>query len=261
MEISGTWNVRDVGGRAAPRGSSVPLREGVLVRTASLSRLDDAGREALSSLGVTTVIDLRGVEEVERDGADAVGPGIDVLHRAMDPSAAMSAGEAGVPGSPSADTQALVGRLLGADRPADVARSMMHAVYASFVTDGVVRAAVGRALTDLARADGAAVVHCSAGKDRTGWLVALVQYLCGVDDDARLAEYLLSARSAEVMMARIPPIPGLGADALEPFVSVEDDYLLSAWDLAVREHGSVDAYVEACGLAPADRDALVARLV
>jgi protein-tyrosine phosphatase len=267
MEISGTWNARDVGGRAAPRGSTEPLREGVLLRTASLARLDDAGRAALASLGVATVIDLRGPAEVERDGADAVGRGVEVLHRAMDPEAALAgagdgaaSGEA-APTSPTADTQSLVLRLLSAERPAEVARGMMRAVYASFVTDPVVRAAVGRALTDLARTDGATVVHCSAGKDRTGWLVALVQYLCGVDDDDRLAEYLLSAQAAEAMLARIPPVPGLSAEALEPFVSVEDDYLLSAWDLAVREHGSVDAYVAACGLTSEDRDVLVGRLV
>jgi len=265
MEISGTWNARDVGGPAAPRGSTEPLREGVLLRTASLARLDDAGRATLDGLGVTTVIDLRGPQEVERDGADAVGAGVAVLHRAMDPAAAMASADTasgdGAPLSPTADTQALVGRLLEADQPADVARAMMRAVYASFVTDGVVRAAVGRALTDLAHAEGATVVHCSAGKDRTGWLVALVQYLCGVDDDARLAEYLLSAQSAQTMLARIPPVPGLDAGAVEPFVSVEDDYLLSAWDLAVREHGSVDAYVAACGLSSEDRDTLVGRLV
>jgi len=268
MEISGTWNARDVGGRAAPHGGTEPLREGVLLRTASLARLDDAGRATLASMGVTTVIDLRGTEEVERDGADAVGPGIVVLHRAMDPAAAMAAGDAetatpgaeGAPMSPTADTQALVTRLLEAERPADVARTMMRAVYASFVTDGVVRAALGRALTDLAHADGATVVHCSAGKDRTGWLVALVQYLCGVEADARLAEYLLSAQAAELMLSRIPPVPGLATDALEPFVSVEDDYLLSAWELADREHGGIDGYLAACGLSSADRDALVSRL-
>ncbi|MGC5166309.1 tyrosine-protein phosphatase [Luteimicrobium sp. DT211] len=269
MEISGTWNARDVGGRATPRGGTEPLREGVLLRTASLSGLDDAGRATLASLGVTTVLDLRGTAEVERDGADAVGPDVIVLHRAMDPAAALASsraepapvGDGGAATSPTADTQALVARLLEADRPADVARAMMRAVYASFVTDAAVRSAVGRALTDLARADGASVVHCSAGKDRTGWLVALVQYLCGVDDDARLAEYLLSAQSAATMLARIPPVPGLTADAAEPFVSVEDDYLLSAWELAAREHGSVDAYVAACGLSSADRDALVGRFV
>ncbi|MFC8733927.1 tyrosine-protein phosphatase [Luteimicrobium sp. NPDC057192] len=267
MEISGTWNARDVGGRAVPSGSSAPLRERVLLRTASLARLDDDGRATLDGLGVTTVIDLRGPQEVERDGADAVGTGIAVLHRAMDPASALASADSarasvdGAPMSPTADTQALVVRLLEADRPAEVARTMMRTVYASFVTDGVVRAAVGRALTDLAHADGAAVVHCSAGKDRTGWLVALVQYLCGVDDDARLAEYLLSAQAAQTMLARIPPIPGLDADAVEPFVSVEDDFLLSAWDLAVREHGSVDAYVAACGLSSEDRDSLVGRLL
>ncbi len=258
LDVPGTWNARDVGGRAVPAGSSEPLRTGALLRTASLSGLTPAGQAVLTDLGVTTVLDLRGDDEVARDGADAVPGGVRVLRRGMDPTRGLGAG-GGAPGS--ADPAALVAGLLAADDPAAVARRMMHGVYATFVTDAGIRATVGHVLADVAANDGAAVVHCSAGKDRTGWVVALAQYVAGVGDDDRLAEYLESRAAVGGLAALVPPIPGLSPELLTPVLTVEPEYLEGAWELAAREHGSVDGYLAACGVTTDVRDALAARLV
>jgi len=260
LDVAGTWNARDVGGRAVPVGHDEPLRTGVLLRTASLSRLTPAGQAALADLGVRTVVDLRGPDELARDGADAVPGGVRVLRRGMDPAQGMRAGAGGTTGA-SADPAALVAGLLAADDPAGVARRMMHGVYATFVTDPGVRATVGRVLADVATCDGTSVVHCSAGKDRTGWVVALAQHVAGVAEEDRMAEYLASAAAADGLAAVVPPLPGLSPDALAPLLTVEPDYLAAAWDLAAREHGSVDGYLVACGVTTPVRDALVARLV
>lgn len=259
LDIAGTWNARDVGGRAVPAGHDAPLRTGVLLRTASLSRLTAEGQAALVGLGVTTVLDLRGTDEVERDGADAVPGGVSVLRRSMDPARGLGAAAGG--DGASADPAALVARLVAAPDPTAVARAMMLGVYETFVTDPAIRETVGRVLADLAGAPGASVVHCSAGKDRTGWVVALAQHVAGVDADARMAEYLASAAAVDGLAAVVPPIPGLDPAALAPLLTVEADYLDSAWELAGREHGSVDGYLEACGVTTAVRDALAARLV
>ncbi|MFJ2519635.1 tyrosine-protein phosphatase [Cellulosimicrobium cellulans] len=258
LDVPGTWNARDVGGRAVPVGHDGPLRTGVLLRTASLSRLTPAGQAALSDLGVTTVLDLRGDDELERDGADAVPGGVRVLRRGMDPARGLQAGGGG---GASADPAALVAGLLAADDPTAVARRMMHGVYAAFVQDPGIRATVGRVLGEVASSQGAAVVHCSAGKDRTGWVVALAQYVAGVGEEDRLTEYLASRAAVGGLAALVPPIPGLSPDALAPVLTVEPEYLEAAWDLAAREHGSVDGYLAACGVTTAVRDALVARLV
>uniref|UniRef100_UPI0018DED2BD tyrosine-protein phosphatase n=2 Tax=Cellulosimicrobium TaxID=157920 RepID=UPI0018DED2BD len=257
--VPGTWNARDVGGRAVPAGHDEPLRTGVLLRTASLSRLTPAGQAALVDLDVRTVVDLRGGDELARDGADAVPGGVRVLRRGMDPTPGLVDGGAGA--GASADPAALVAGLLAADDPAAVARRLMHGVYATFVTDPGIRETVGHVLADVAAADGASVVHCSAGKDRTGWVVALVQYVAGVSEEERMAEYLASAAAAEGLAALVPPLPGLSPEALAPVLTVEPAYLEGAWELAVREHGSIDDYLVACGVTTAVRDALVARLV
>ncbi|MBD5787529.1 tyrosine-protein phosphatase [Cellulosimicrobium terreum] len=263
LEVPGTWNARDVGGRAVPRGHDAPLATGVLLRTASLSRLTPQGQSALSGLGVTTVVDLRGEDELARDGADAVPGGVTVLRRGMNPTPTPAGAQDGASGSGvvSADPGGLLARLVASSDPARVARTLMVGVYASFVTDPGIRAAVGQVLADVASAPGASVVHCSAGKDRTGWVVALVQHVVGVGDEDRMVEYLASAAAADGLVATLPPIPGLDPATLGPLLSVEPDYLTSAWELAAHEHGSVDGYLAACGVTSQVRDRLVGRLV
>ena len=263
LDIPGTWNARDVGGRAVPAGATAPLRTGVLVRTASLSRLTPEGVAALEALGVTLDLDLRGADEIERDGQDVVPASTRVVPRPMDPAAGVGHALGGTDGASlpadaateerSADTAAMIGRLLGADDPQALARAMMHGVYATFVTDPTIRRTVGAALADIAEADGTVVVHCSAGKDRTGWVVALVQHVCGVGAEDRLAEYLASGAAVEGLAAVIPPIPGLDKDALTPLLGVEPEYLQGAWTLAETQFGSIDGYLDACGAGPATR--------
>ncbi|MBD8077864.1 tyrosine-protein phosphatase [Cellulosimicrobium arenosum] len=263
IDVPGTWNARDVGGRAVPRGSDGPLATGVLLRTASLAGLTAQGGQVLSALGVRTVLDLRGEHEVRRDGADAVPGGIEVVRRAMDPAvgAGRAAGSAERDRAPSADPGALIAGLVDAPDPAAVARSMMLGVYATFVTDPGIRATVGRVLADVAQAPGTSVVHCSAGKDRTGWVVALVQHVVGVAEADRMDEYLASAAAVDGLAATLPPIPGLDPTALAPLLTVEPDYLTSAWELASREHGGIDEYLVSCGVTAEVRDALVRRFV
>ncbi|WP_158277110.1 tyrosine-protein phosphatase [Serinibacter arcticus] len=73
LAIDGTWNDRD----AAALGGVAP---GVLLRSAALAGLTDAGRDRLTALGVTDVVDLRSDDEAARQGADAVPAGVTV-HR------------------------------------------------------------------------------------------------------------------------------------------------------------------------------------
>ena len=268
LDIPGTWNARDVGGRAVPVGATEPLRTGVLLRTAGLSRLTPEGVAALEALGVTVDLDLRGEDEVERDGQDVVPATTRVVPRRMDPGAgvghALRASSDGAGSDDaedseerSADTAAMIGQLIGSKDPQALARAMMHGVYATFVTDPGIRRTVGAALQDVADADGAVVVHCSAGKDRTGWIVALVQHVCGVSDEDRLAEYLASGAAVDGIAAVIPPIPGLDKEALTPLLGVEPEYLQGAWTLAEQEFGSIDGYLDACGVEPATREKIV----
>lgn len=175
LALEGCFNFRDLGGYRTVDGRTVRWRR--LFRADGLSRLTEADLAHLADLGVATVIDLRTDGELaERAPVSPAGefrpavhhlPMIDVLPP--------------IDEYPSwADDGFLVGR------------------YAAILADGM--GAIGRALTLLAAPGGIpGVFHCTAGKDRTGILAALVLGLAGVPDDDIVADYALS-REAMVRM-------------------------------------------------------------
>ena len=138
-------NFRDVAGEAV---DGLPMRRGVVYRSADLDTTTSMDRYILQTLGVTTDIMLNG-------GSDPTISGIAKV------SAKMTAG--------SGD-----GR------------------YEPFVTSSTQRAAIRKALTAIANARGPVVIHCAAGKDRTGWLSAVLQMIAGTPMDQIEREYLKS---------------------------------------------------------------------
>ena len=278
LTIPGTWNARDVGGRAVPAGATEPLATGVLLRTASLAALEPAGVAFLADHDVRTVLDLRSPQEVARDGADIVPDGAQVLALPFGaphaPRTQDTAGDTPAPSAPApaeidgeaagADMTQVLASLVGARTaatadPAELGRKIMTSIYRGFVTDPSAHAAIGTALTAIASSTHAVLVHCSAGKDRTGWIVALVQSICSVPDDQILQEYLLSARAASDLAASMPTIPGVDPALWEAVLTVHAEYLDAAQDQVARSYGSLTAYLDAIGIDAAVRAMLRAR--
>jgi protein-tyrosine phosphatase len=122
----------------------------------------------------------------------------------------------------------------------------------------------------LAQAEGAIVVHCAAGKDRTGLICALTHHVLGVGPDDIMADYLLTNDEARMArkMAFLGPwlrdTAGKIVDdaALRVAVSVNPAYLETAF-AAIREaHGSLDGYLtDVLGVDPPLRERLQARLL
>jgi len=113
--------------------------------------------------------------------------------------------------------------------------------YRGYVTRSANRASVGKVLTRVARSDHPVLVHCRAGKDRTGWVCDLMQTVAGVDRQVRDADYLATRAYS-------------GAD-------VDLAWLTAARQQLVDDYGTVRDYlVDGCGLSRADLAALVARL-
>jgi protein tyrosine/serine phosphatase len=122
----------------------------------------------------------------------------------------------------------------------------------------------------LGETEGAVLVHCAAGKDRTGILCALTHHVAGVCDDDIVADYLLT-NDPERVAARTPRIrdylrTALGRaatdEALAVIMQVEPQYLARAFAAMRARHGSVDGYLdEALGLDPALRARIRARLL
>ncbi len=192
IELAGAANVRDLGGLpTTDGGSTVPGR---LLRSANLQELtpDDVAL-LVGQIGVTTVVDLRSVNELKIEGPaplDAV-PGVrhahhPVLREFLDSSDTIRAAllvQAVEQDRERYPDDSLTGHYLGylENRPAEV---------------------VG-ALRAIATAPGAALVHCAAGKDRTGVIVALALTAAGVEPDAIVADYAATNERLAAIVERL----------------------------------------------------------
>lgn len=112
----------------------------------------------------------------------------------------------------------------------------MSADYSGFVTDSARRSKFATALRAIAATPGTVLVHCTKGRDRTGWFISMLLYSLGASDSQVMAEYLRT--------------PGTEASTLR-----------SALTLARSRYGSIDAYLrKGLGLSAADLTALRERL-
>jgi protein-tyrosine phosphatase len=177
LALEGIDNVRDVGGLPVRGGGRT--RPGVLLRSGSLHHVTPADvTHLVERFGLRLVLDLRTPVEIERDGPTAVAAaGVETVPLNFIGASREYLPEAGD------DTDPILRNYLGylSDHPANVA-------------EGVRRLAAQDA--------GPTLVHCAAGKDRTGVLVALVLDAVGVERDAVVADYVLSAEQVEAMFRR-----------------------------------------------------------
>ena len=121
----------------------------------------------------------------------------------------------------------------------------------------------------LGEIDGPVLIHCTAGKDRTGLLAALTHKILGAHADDIAADYLLTNLAARVE-ARAPMVAKalevqLGKTpsdvAVRAFLGVEVDYLDAAFQAIAAERGSLDAYLAELGVDAAAADRLRTRLL
>ncbi len=176
-EIEGLLNFRDLGGYESAEGGSTRL--GRIFRSDSLHRATPAGRRLLvDHYALTTAIDLRSAEERERTGTLPEDLGIrcvhiDVIDRGMNTSRTRA----------SIDSATSVGQ-----------------IYLSMARSS--GSAFAEAVTAIAESDGPVAFYCSAGKDRTGILSALILSLVGVTDDQVMADFALTDVRAQAITDR-----------------------------------------------------------
>jgi len=227
--LSGTWNFRDVGGIMTADG---PVRRGVVYRSAVLSRLDPEGQSALESLGVTDVFDLRGSREIAAEGADRVPESVTVRHTPFNPEendtpVHEAAEAAGDPGSQS---------------------DYISGYYAALPTMPSAQRSVASLLRTVAAGPGSVLVHCAAGKDRTGWAIAAVLTAAGADREAVTTEYLLSNSAIESLRdwlrIQYPDV----YDNPTAILGVQERFLRAAFDSVDSVFGSFDGYLDAIGV-------------
>ncbi len=241
------------------------VRPGLFYRSSELSRLDADGRAELQRLGITDVADLRSPREVERRGPGRVPDGVAVHLLPFPDLAAEQDGE-------SPHEHAFTRMLTEApgDEPvAAAATRYMIEEYRRFPTLGGAQRAV-RHVTSLLAQGRPVITHCFAGKDRTGFTVAVVLESLGLDRDAIMADYLRSNDAVTELRERIlemidqqagatlPPEAVTFAEARlsDEVLGVREEYLVAARRSIDEGYGSLDGYLAAAGVTPEDVDAL-----
>jgi protein-tyrosine phosphatase len=232
----GCLNARDLGGYATADGRET--RWGAVVRSDSPAALTAAGRAALADYGVRTIVDLRHSDEIAQDPNPFAEPGDHGIAytnlSVIDPAAGF---------------------------PPDTFTLAENYLWMLDRFDGF----VARVMAVIADApDGAVLVHCAAGKDRTGLVSALLLALVGVPADTVAADYALTAEylkprdeewlesgpgeraEREAQAARFAPTAAVMREVLD---KLNDRY------------GGVEQYLAAAGVTPEDLRRLRERLL
>ena len=241
LSLDNAVNLRDVGGLPGRDGGST--RHLVLLRSGSLRLLTASdARLLLSVCGVGVVVDLRTAREVAADGSSVLArAGVATLHLPL-----------------AREERAVLPEAAGTPEPAAVLRE----TYREYLDER------GHHLVTLARvvagASAATLVHCAAGKDRTGVAVAVLLDAVGVQRSAVIADYTATndvieqvVRLLAVMHGYAREIDGvdLAAHRARPAVLAE---LLEEVD---DEHGRAAAWLRERGLADHELTALRRRLL
>ncbi|MFJ4156891.1 tyrosine-protein phosphatase [Pseudomonas sp. NPDC089752] len=125
------------------------------------------------------------------------------------------------------------------------ARAMMEETNRAFVSDAGMRGQFSLLFNELASAEGAALFHCTAGKDRTGWTAAVLLSIAGVDDATIMSNYLATDDyTAARVAATLAAMPVNMAEVYAPLLGVEASYLQAGLDEVTSEYGSMDNYLK-----------------
>ncbi|MDT7548611.1 MAG: protein-tyrosine phosphatase [Actinomycetota bacterium] len=224
IELAGASNVRDVGGlRAGDRA----VRRGVLLRS---DHLDDATTDDLTllagKLGLRGVVDLRVAAEDPRPPAWD-GHGVEVLPL------------------PLFDLSGTTDRSAFRGDQADAYGAMLDLAGASLVA----------ILQFVLRAEGAPVlIHCAAGKDRTGIAVAVLLAAAGVDHEDIVADYLATDERLQRVRAQLATKAAYDSMATNPLLAeaMTADPIERVLHVIGSHVGGAEGYLVAHGATPAE---------
>lgn len=243
-QFDNLFNFRDLGGVAA--GPDFVVATGKVFRSDGLHRADSRERQTLADLGIATVVDLRSRAEVERWGR-------------FDTDTTESAW---IHASLLEELWTL--DMLQAGMSADDFLAARYMEMASTAGDNI-----SAILRTIASPESHAVAfHCSAGKDRTGLIAALVYSAIGVDDATIAADYSATAANMDALLGWIRARTADRGDLADGMVNQPAQFLacppgaiLGFLGELRRRHGSVDGYLDDIGINADDRQNLRAQLL
>jgi protein-tyrosine phosphatase len=229
----GIHNLRDYGGYAVPGGGRV--RSGLLLRSGQHMEASDGDLALLDKMDIRTVIDLRG--NSERAGFPC--------RRHPNFAAQVIAYDGETSNSPPHEGGG--GRIA---MTAEKARERMLAVYTRMPVNPAMIWVFREYFNVLDGNEGGSLVHCFAGKDRTGVAASLLLHVLGVHHDDIVAEFLLTNEAPTRAILERQSLPRMEAhygtidpEALHNLMGVLPEYLDTYIAKVTEDHGSLDAYL------------------
>ncbi|CAG37578.1 tyrosine-protein phosphatase [Desulfotalea psychrophila] len=216
------------------------MRTGVFYRSPKLFNLSSVDFNTISGLGLSLIIDLRTPKEIQ-DAPDMSFGINEVYHNIF-----------GTQDTPH----------LSYITPEDV-RVSFHNAYREYITEEGQRKVLKNIFLDLAKTPKAALYHCTGGKDRTGWVSAVLQSIAGVSDATIMNDYLATNLYMETAVNKfLKDYPESMWPILKLRLGVEASYLQAALEQVVTSYGSMQAYLlQGLDLTPADIYVLRAKMV
>ncbi|MGF1462536.1 MAG: tyrosine-protein phosphatase [Maricaulaceae bacterium] len=235
ISLDGVHNFRDFGGWTAAEGAFVP--RGRLLRSGQLSRATPDDQRAIAALGVTLVADLRRPSERQAEPS---------------PWSAMGAPEVMVDELSGDGLAPHMRFLMEAELTPASTRAFMQETYARLPFEPSHQHLFSETLRRAADDHGPLLIHCAAGKDRTGVLAAVLLTVLGVSREAIYADYVFTNEAVDLdallpaLAERVSRRRGqtLDAEAVRPMMGVEAGYLDAAFAAIDAHHGGVEGYVE-----------------
>ncbi|CEI61204.1 unnamed protein product [Fusarium venenatum] len=252
--ISGLPNFRDLAGRPLPIKSRPDhtIKSGLVFRSAEPSRLTEDGIAALQNLNISHVYDLRSRTEIER----------------------YATGTREWPGAKRVFVPVFLDEDYGPE-----AIAVRFKNYTAEGSEGFVEAYRGiwetgtkpirTIISHLARPDPSPLlIHCTAGKDRTGVICAFILSICGVDDQTIAREYALTEVGlgdfGDELLKAVMKIPELqeNPEGAKRMLGAKPGNMLAALRTLRKQHGSVEQYlVKYCGLSEDDLEQVRKNLI
>ena len=246
IPFEGIWNFRDLGGYITEDGHRI--KWGKLYRSGQLSGLTPKDQADFKALDIGLVCDFRYEGEQRRAPNNIeISSEVNIMSLPIRNGSFRGFFEK-----------------LGVEEPgSDDMLAAMKQIYCDFVNEHAQTYA--EMFRHILETENGALIHCTAGKDRTGFGSAMILAALGVGRETIMTDYLLSARyfSADIAVSLINRSsegnrqPVFSMDVLRPVYEVYPEYLLAAFEEIERNFTSVDHFMtEALGVAPQLRQAL-----
>lgn len=241
-------NFRDIAGVAQQFGGSGyaydvayngTMRTGIFYRSNALGGMNAADQAIINKLGIKLDIDLRTPNEISKD-PDIVPAGANYVNINV-----IGTNAVGSLGNSAASVIAY-----------------MQQLNVNFVSIASERSAIGTVLLDLANANGAALYHCTAGKDRTGWVTAILDSIAGLSSADTMANYLATNAYSATLIKEEMQQYGAASAIIAPALGVQASFLQAGLNQVATEYGSMKNYlIQGLGLTQADIYVLRAKMV